>query len=102
MDGNQGFVVDDEWYSPSDTDCEGSFAPVTAFDDGHFAAEVGAWSVEYFMGMAMVHGAGVGMADTVVGVGMVAHHDRLGQKGCWMLDGKKKEDVNESMQKRLL
>ena len=39
---------------PANADGEGSLAPVPAFNDGHFASHVASWSVEDFMGMAVV------------------------------------------------
>ena len=77
---------------PADADCKCSFAPVAAFDQGHFAPQVGAWSVEYFVRVAMVCGAGVGVAYTVVGMAVVAHCTVLREGVC----GRRKErNVNE-------
>ncbi|KAK1004940.1 hypothetical protein LTR54_007261 [Friedmanniomyces endolithicus] len=58
---------------PTNAYGERPFLPVAAFDDGHFAAEEGARTVEDFVGVAMVAaGVRVGVA-AVVGVGVVGH-----------------------------
>ena len=44
---------------PANAYCEGSFIPVPAFDDGHLASHVASWSVEDFVGVAVVSSWGI-------------------------------------------
>ncbi len=61
------------WDIPTNAYGERPFFPVSAFDDGHFAAEEGAGAVEVLVGVAMVAaGVRVGVA-TVVGMGVIRH-----------------------------
>ena len=57
-------------YIPTDTNSEGTILPVSAFDQGHLAVDVGAWAIEDIVGMAVaVEGVIVGVVDAgVVGV----------------------------------
>lgn len=62
----------------ADADGEGAGGPVAALDDGHFPAQVGAWTAEDLVGVAVFLGVeggaivAVGVGDTTV-VGMACH-----------------------------
>lgn len=55
---------------PTNTNSEGTILPVSAFDQGHLAVDVGAWAIEDIVCMAVaVEGVIVGMVNAgVVGV----------------------------------
>jgi hypothetical protein len=58
---------------PTNTDGECSLVPITAFDDGHFAAEEGAGTIVDLVGVAMVT-TGVAVAvPAFMRVGMFCH-----------------------------
>jgi hypothetical protein len=62
-----------EWgslYIPADTNSEGTIVPVSAFDQRHLTVDVGAWTIEDIVGMAVaVEGVIVGVVNAaVVGV----------------------------------
>lgn len=61
---------------PTNAYSECSVLPVPAFDNGHFAAEKGAWPVKDLVAMAMV-AARVGVTVAVVGVCVVRHCEQV-------------------------
>ena len=61
---------------PSNADCEGSFGPVSPFDDGHLAADVASWAIEDLVRVPVFLGVeATVVAMAVALVRMCVRHD---------------------------